>query len=192
MFFEIKKYSPDLKPLFSLDKIEFPVALPGSGVKLNPMEMLSFYQLDPQGNILYGRNAVYEIKIYSPEGKHIRTIQKEYNPTKITKQDIDEMIKQVASMPGGASFKDMYSFPENFPPFQSFLLDDKGQLFVRTYTRGKVKGEYAYDVFDTDGRFIAQFFIKSDLRRIQNGKGFGIEETEDGFRVIKRYAVSWQ
>ena len=190
MFFEIKKFDADLKPLFTLDKMEFPIPIPGSGAKMNILEMMSIYQFDPAGNICYGRNVDYEIKVYSPEGKHIRTIQKEYDRVKVTQADIDEMLERIPNVAGGVNIKDMFSFPDVFPPFQFFLLDDWGWLYVRTFTKGKAKGEYEFDVFDAEGKFIAQFITRSDLRLWKAGKAYGIEETDEGYQVIKRYAVS--
>jgi hypothetical protein len=190
MFYEIKKFAPDLKPLFTLDKIEFAIPLPGSGTKLNALEMISVYQFDPAGNIYYGRSVAYEIKVYSPEGKHLRTIEKEYAPEKVTQEDIDEMLERIASVQTGTNLKDLLSFPEKFPPFQSIFLDDQERLYVRTFTKGKAKDEWEVDVFDAEGKFIALLVTKSDLRLIKEGKAYGIEETDDGFRVIKRYAVS--
>jgi hypothetical protein len=190
MFFEIKKFDPDLKPLFTLDKIEFPIPVPGSGNKMNILDLISVYQFDPAGNIYYGRNANYEIKIYSPEGKHVRTIQKEFDPVKVTQKDIDEMLARVPNVAGGANIKDMFAFPNEFPPYQYFLLDEEERMYVRTYTKGKAKGEYVIDVFDPEGRFISQFVTKSDLRLIKAGKAYGIEETDEGYQTIKRYAVS--
>jgi hypothetical protein len=151
MFLEIKKFDPDLKPLFTLDKVEFPIPVPGSGAKMNILELISVYQFDPAGNIYYGRNLNYEIKVYSPEGKLTRTIQKEYDRVKVTQEDIDEMLARIPSATPGINIKDMISFPEHFPPFQSFVLDDQGRLFVRTFTKGKAKGEYQVEVFDAQG-----------------------------------------
>jgi hypothetical protein len=190
MFYEIKKFAPDLKPLFTLDKIEFPIPLPGSGVKLNALEMIAIYLFDPAGNILYGRSRAYEIKVFSPEGKHLRTIEKEFTPEKVTQEDIDEMLERIASVQMGGNIKDLLSFPEKYPPFQNIFLDDQGRLYVRTFSRGKGKGEWAVDVFDAEGKFIAQLVTKSDLRLIKGGKAYGIEETDEGFRVIKRYSLT--
>jgi hypothetical protein len=192
MFFEIKKFDSNLKPLFTLDKIEFPVPIPGSGAKMNILEMMSIYQFDPSGNIYYGRNADYEIKVYSPEGKHFRTIQKEYDRAKVTQADIDEMLERIPSVAGGVNIKDMFSFPEYFPPYQSFFLDDQGRLYVRTFTKGKGKGEYVIDVFDPEGTFIAQFITKSNLQLWKAGKAYGIEESDEGYQVIKRYSVKME
>jgi hypothetical protein len=190
VFFEIKKFDPDLKPLFTLDKTEFSFPVPGSGTKINFLDLASAYQFDPSGNIYYGRNANYDIKIYNPEGKHIRTIQKEYDSVKVTQKDIDEMLERIPNVAGGVNIKDIFAFPDVFPPFQYFILDDQGRIFVRTYTKGKAKGEYVIDVFDPEGRFIAQFITKTDLRLIKAGKAYGIEESDEGYQTIKRYAVS--
>jgi hypothetical protein len=190
MFYEIKKFDQSLKPLFTLDKIEFPVPLPGSGTKINVMEMIYVYQFDSAGNIYFGRSAAYEIKVFSPEGIHLRTIEKEFTPEKVTQEDIDEMLERIASVPTGGNVKDLLSFPEKFPPFQNIFFDDQGRLYVRTFTRGKAKGEWTLDIFDTEGKFVAQLVTKSDLRLIKGGKAYGIEETDEGFRVIKRYAFS--
>jgi hypothetical protein len=189
MFFEVKKFDSSLKPLFTLDKIEFPVPIPGSGAKMNIMDMISVYQFDPAGNIYYGRNVDYEIKVYTPEGKQLRAIRKEYDRVKVTQTDIDEILERIPNVAGGPNVKEMFSFPDYFPPFQSFFLDDQGRLYVRTFTKGKAKGEYQIDVFDAEGKFIAQFITKSDLRFLKAGKAFGIEDTDEGYQVIKRYAV---
>jgi hypothetical protein len=189
MFFEVKKFDPSLKPLFTLDKIEFPVPIPGSGAKMNILDVLSSYQFGAADNIYYGRNVDYGIKVYTPEGKLVRTIQKAFDRVKVTQADIDEMLARIPNATPGLNIKDMFSFPEYFPPFQSFLLDDQDRLFVRTFTKGKAKGEYIFDVFDPDGVFFAQFVSKSDLRLFKAGKAYGIEETDEGYQVIKRYAI---
>lgn len=189
MFYEIKKYDTELKPLFVLDRIEFPLPIPGSGNKFNIFEMISIYQFGPEGRIYYGRNQTYEIKIHSPEGKPLRTISRDYDRIKLTQKDIDEIMEKVPAAASGINLKGMYSFPEFFPPFQNFILDEQGRIYVRTYEKGKNKGEYWIDVFDPEGRFIAQFISKADLRLIRDGKAYAIEDSDEGYQVIKRYSL---
>jgi hypothetical protein len=192
MFFEAKKFDQNLKPLFTLDKIEYPIPDPNSKAKMNYLEMKSIYQFDPEGNIYYGRNKTYDIKIYSPEGKHIRTIEKEYDRIKITQQDIDGMIAATAAKMPGVNYKDLFAFPEYYPPYDSFILDEQGRLFVRTYNKDKAKDGVVVDIFNAEGRFVAQFATKSDLKLFKKNKAYGVEVTADGFLVIKRYAVTWK
>jgi hypothetical protein len=191
MFYEIGKFDPDMNPLFSLDKIGFP--LPGSGNKMNLMDATSIYQFDSSGNIFYGRNREYEIKIFTPEGKHMKSIRKEFQPQKITEKDKEEILSRLDSfsIPGPINLRDMFEFPSLFPPFQFFTLDEVGRIIVRTWEKGQKEDEFVHDVFDSEGRFIAQFLSKITVSVWKNGKAYAIDENEEGFNVIKKYAVRW-
>jgi hypothetical protein len=191
MFFEIKKLDPELKSLFPLDKIEFAIPAPGSGNKINLMDMFSAYQFDSSGNIYYSRNRDYEIKVYTPEGEHFKSIKKDYEPQKVTEKDIEEILERFPDM-GAVNVREMFEFPKTFPPFQSFTLDEDGRIFVRTWEKGKNKGEYVYDVFDTEGVYIASFPSKMDIRVWKNGEAYSYEEDEEGFKIIKKYGVHWE
>jgi hypothetical protein len=190
MFFEMKKYDKDFKPLFSIDKIDFPLPLPGSGNKINVMDFMAIYQFDNDGNILYGRNLDYEIKILSPEGKHIRSIRKEYEPVKVTEEDITNMLKMIPNV-GAGNIKDMLEFPKDFPPYQHFTVDESGRLFVKTWEKGKNENEFVFDVFDAEGRYIDRFETKLDIMLWKSEKMYAIEEDDEGYRVIKRFSVFW-
>lgn len=191
LFMEYKKYDKDLNPLFSLTKVEFPIPIPGSGSKMNLMDMLVGYQFDNDGNVFFGRNQEYAIQVFAPDGKHIRTIKKDFKAVKVTQEDIDEMLERVPNNTSGVNVKEMFEFPKLFPPFQSFVLDEEGRLFVRTYIKGKVKNEYVIDIFDKEGVFISQLTTKVDFRKWKNNKVYSVEENEDGYKVLKRYGYSW-
>ncbi len=190
MYFEIKKYDAELKPLFTFDKIEFAVPLPGT--KINIMDLMSLYQFDGKGNVFYGRNQEYELKVFDAEGNHILSIQKDYNPVKITQEDKDEMLDKIPNVTPGVNIKEMFEFPKYYPPYQFFSLDEQERIFVRTWEKGEVKGEYVFDIFNPEGIFIAQYITKADVRLWKDNKMYSIEENDDGFKVIKRYGVYWE
>jgi len=192
MYFEMKKYDKDLNPVFTMDKVEFEIPIPGSGVKIDIMDMISLYLFDSSGNVFYGRNRDYEIKVYKPDGTHTRSIRKDFKPVKVKQEDIDKMLEQMPTgMMGGIDPTEFFEFPEEFPPYQIFSLDEQDRLFVRTWVKGKEEGAYIVDVFDAEGRFISQFETKLDFRVWKGDKVYGLEENEDGFMLIKRYRVSW-
>ena len=193
MFFEIVKIDPEMKTLFSLDKIGFPIPLPGSGNKINLMDMISIFQVDRTGNIYYGRNREYEIDMYTPEGKHVKSIRKEYQPQKITEEDKEEILGRMDSVPtaGAVNLREMFEFPKLFPAYQFFTLDEAGRIIVRTWKKGEEEETFVHDIFDADGRFIAQFTSKVNISVWKNGKAYAIDENEEGFNIIKRYSVSW-
>jgi hypothetical protein len=190
MYFEIKKYDAELKPLFTFDKIEFAVPIPGT--KINIMDLMSLYQFDGKGNVFYGRNQEYELKVFDAEGNHILSIQKDYNPVKITQEDKDEMLDKIPNVTPGVNIKEMFEFPKYYPPYQFFSLDEQERIFVRTWEKGEVKGEYVFDIFNPEGIFIAQYITKADVRLWKDNKMYSIEENDDGFKVIKRYGVYWE
>ena len=94
-------------------------------------------------------------------------------------------------MAGGVNFEELFEFPDNFPPYQGFILDEQDRMYVRTWEKGELKDEYWTDVFDQEGRFYTRFVSKSDMRIIKGDTAYGIEENEDGYRLIKRYKVTW-
>lgn len=192
MFYEIKKYDPRLKPLFSIDKVELPIPLPGGGKKVNFAALLFGYQTDGACNICYCRNTAYEIKVFNSEGKHLRSTQKEYGHVKITPEDKKEILER---MQGGAIVKvnvqEMVEFADYYPPLQSFLVNEEGWIIVQTFQKGKLKGEYENDVFDGEGRLVTQFISKANISRWRGDKLYGVDETENGLRVIKRFHLVW-
>lgn len=194
MFFEIVKMDRDLNPLFSLDKTGFPIPLPGSGNKINMMDMISIYQLDSSGNIYYGRNRDYEINMHTPEGKLVKSIRKEFQPQKITDEDREEILGRLDSVSGmtPVNLREMFEFPKMFPPFQSFSIDEADRIIVRTWEKGEKNDEFIHDIFDSEGRFIAQFVSKVNVGIWKNGKAYAIDENDEGFQVIKRYSIRWE
>ena len=126
MYFEIVKMDAEMNTQFSLDKIEFPIPVPGSGAKINLMDMISIYQIDRAGNIYYGRNRDYEINVYSPEGKQIKSIRKQYQAQNITEEDKEEILGRMDSVANMSpvNLREMFEFPKMFPPFQTFTLDE--------------------------------------------------------------------
>jgi hypothetical protein len=102
------------------------------------------------------------------------------------------MLNLVQVNAGGVNIKDMIVWPDVFPPYGYFIAGDDGRLLVRTFEKGKVKKEFFWDIFDAEGRYIFRFPLKVDLRIWQDGKLYGIEEDEDGFKVMKCFRTRWE
>jgi hypothetical protein len=186
LFFELRKYDKDLNPMFVLDKTEFQNPMQGN---FNPFGVLAVYIFDPKGEIYYGDGKEYEIKVYTPKGKLIRRILKKHDPIKITKEDEERILNEFPDMAPG--FKQGMKFPEYFPAYEFFALEEGGRLIVRTYKKGKKEGEYVLDIFDQEGRYIAQIPTRVNARVWKNNKAYSVEDTEEGYKVIKRYSYSW-
>ena len=59
----------------------------------------------------------------------IRRILKKHDPIKITKEDEDRILNEIPDM--GPGFKQGMKFPEYFPAYEFFALDEGGRLIVR-------------------------------------------------------------
>jgi len=187
LFFELRKYDQDLNPMFVLDKAEFQNPMQGN---FNPFGVLAVYIFGHKDEIYYGDGKDYEIKIYTPKGKLIKKILKKHDPIKITKEDEDRILNEIPDM--GPGFKQGMKFPEYFPAYEFFALDEGGRVIVRTYKKGNKEGEYVLDIFDKEGRYIARIPSKVNSRVWKNNKTYSIEDTEEGYKVIKRYRYTWK
>ncbi len=188
MFFDIKKFDPALNTLFKIDRMLFPNPLQG---KINIMEIISLYQFDNMGHAVYGRTDKYEIKFYNKEGRHYRTVVKDYDPVEVTQTDIDEMTARIPDT-AGINLKERLEFPKNFPAYSFFSLDGQNRLYVRTYEKGKNEKEYALEIFDPEGRFFAKIFSEATPMIWKGAHVYSIEENKEGYQVICRYKTSWK
>ncbi len=158
-----------------------PIFCPDNGE--TPIGVLYYWQLTKNDNVIIGDTKNYEFSIINPEGKIIRKIKKEFEPVKVTKEDTDELSSFV---------KERFILPKYHTGFYYFTIDEEGRIFARTWERTKDKRGYFYDVFDSEGRYIAKIPIKAFIKRWLKGKLLTVEETEDGFPVVKRYNVIWK
>ena len=133
---------------------------------------------------------LYAIRMFDPEGKEIRRIEKKYTPREVTEDEKEEILERIPTV--GINIKDRLIFPKHYPAFEMFTIDEEGRLIVRTYGRGKKDEEFISDVFDTEGKLITSFSSKASPRLWKNGKLYAIEENEDGINVIKRYTYRWE
>jgi len=188
-FMDVKTYDKELKPKVKLAAVEFPISLQ---TKINPFSGIDLlYALDGQGRLYLGSHRGYEIKVFSFEGKLLKTIGRDFDPIAITKEDIDEMLKLIPNT-SGINVKEMIQSPDVFPAYGYFVLADEGRLLVRTYEKGRVKKEYYWDVFDAEGRYIAKVPLAYEIQLWRDGKAYFFVEDEDGYKVLKCFRARWE
>ncbi len=187
--YEIKKFDPELNPIIEIATIE----VSRNPRVLNLVNPVISVRLMNNDHIAWGNSQKYEIFIVNPEGKTIRKIIKDYTPVKITEADKEEMKKDAF---GGRGIPPGYKlgFPKNYHPFYYFICDDEDRIYVQTYEKDK-KGDIYFDVFDAQGRYIIRFSIPEGEYPyiIKKNKMYTyIRETEEGFPIVKRYAMKWK
>ena len=145
----------------------------------------------------------YEFSMYNTVGKLLRKIRKEYNPVKVP-QELKEQVLKRFERPALESIRKKIYFPDYFPPFQYYFMDDKGRLFVMTYEKGNNPREFLYDIFNPEGIFIGRtklsnygdFLLtqrKSPLYVVaKNNRLYCVREKESGYMELVVYKTKWE
>ncbi|MDH4272367.1 MAG: 6-bladed beta-propeller [Candidatus Aminicenantes bacterium] len=158
------------------------------------------YRLGKEDSIFFGYPEKYAIDVFSSEGRKVRTIQRDYEPSRVTEKDKDKFVGQVA-----ADYLRRYSseqerkeivkyieYPKYKPAYHSFALMENGWLVVAVEI--VPDGDNLFDLFDEDGRYIGQFqadFPADTWFFFKNGKAYAVAE-KDGYKFVKRYAFEIQ
>jgi hypothetical protein len=191
--FEIKTYDKDLNALKSLARVD--LANLGQ-LKVDPLSSAPglVFAPDGRGNLFLGSPKGYLIRVFDFDGRLLRTIERDYDPTPVKKEDQAEIFKLLGGIQatGGFNVKEMVVFPDYFPPYVNFVANPDGRLLVRTYEKGKALKEYFYDVFDADGRYTLRFPSALEIQVWRDEKLYGLEENEDGFKILKCFQTRWE
>jgi hypothetical protein len=179
-----KKLAPDGSVLATISETPTPT---GPGNTTKAFIPVAFYTVDREDRFIYGFPESYEIQIYGPtETKVLRKITRAYDAVAVTEEDKAERKKDVP--PG---YTREFEFPKHHPAYSRFFLSDLGHIFVQTYEKAD-GGRIIHDIFDAEGRFIGRLPLKPSGIGILKGKYYALEEDEDGYQLIKRYAVTWK
>ncbi len=157
--------------------------------------------------IYFGYPEKYEISVYSPEGKLVRKINRDYEPIPVSEKDktgfekmLNEALPPVLTEDIKKKVFQNIKYPKYKPAYQSFTLMENGWLAVIV---DSVKDEYMlFDIFDREGKYIAKFKTTEIIIPIEeliselffffkNGKAYAVI-TEDEYKFAKRYSIELQ
>jgi len=184
--FALKKFNSDFEPIFTIDSFE--------REKTPLLESISpkfHYCISKRDEIIWGHSGKYIINIHSFDGKLIKKIIKDFELIKINEEEYSEQVERKF---GGRPIPPQFEqeLPKSYPAFKSLTVDEKGRLFVSTFKKISEGEESYYDVFNSDGKYIAEISLRAAPRVWKSGKLYTIESDDDGFPVVKRYKVAWR
>jgi hypothetical protein len=178
--YELTKADTDLNHLQKIDSSPYP-----DFEAFNPFYPIIKWVIAKDDSIICGYPEKYELKIVGKEGKVLRKIVKEYNPIEITQKEKENGVI-------GYSKSLKFVFPKYHSAYQNFTLDEEGRIFVQTWESSEDgKGNF-YDIFDSEGKYIAKIFLNFPPYVWKKNKLYTIEEDEDGYQCVKRYKVTWK
>lgn len=153
----------------------------------------------------YGQR--YEFLIYDAEGNLSRKIRKVYHKVKVPDQVKDKIVNFLSeNLDQFERVKDKVYFPEFYPPFQFFFLDEESRLYVMTYERGEGPNSFIYDIFNPDGLFIGRMELENygNLATspiinplpldvvAKNNRIYCLREKESGYKELVVYKTRWE
>ena len=142
-----------------------------------PWMIIRFPSLD---FAICGFSEIYEFQIYDLNGHLVQKISRNFDPV-----EIGEYEKEKRDWTGRKGL------PKYFPAFNDFSIDEDGKIYVQTFEREMEKDKFYFDVFDSEGKYIAKIPLNSLPKYWKNGKMYAAEEDENGYVYIKRYKVTW-
>ena len=188
---ELKLFDEDLEPLLTI--VSLPVEPPPvlhyfAGNSMTGLR----WNVNSQDQVVWGDflGSEYALHIHDAQGNLLRTIEREYDAIRITEADKEPLLRKMFGDSPQPPQWDI-RIPDRYPPFSGLSCDDSGRIYVKTYTHtGQEVGE-AYDVFDAEGRYMAQVTLPVPLMVMRDDRLYTIVDTGSGFREVKRFRMSW-
>ncbi len=183
----LKKFSPQLKDLntvFSKKILKYP--------HIDPFYPRCYWDVMKGNKLVWGFADKYELNVLDSKAKLIKKITKAYDPVKITEEEKEKFIEERFGGPENIDPTVKLSWDEHHNAFIYLCIDDEGRIFVRTYERVAGREEFYYDVFDSEGKFLAKIPLKSRPYVIKRDRLYTIEEDAEGYQVVKKYKVTWK
>jgi hypothetical protein len=160
----------------------------GYGHDLEIEQPKLYFAVTQNDYLIWGYSEKYELHVIDAKGKAMRTITKQHKPVKFSARDKEEYKKIYERMiERGAILK----YPSHFPAFADISVDDNNRIFIMTFKRNR-EGNHYYDVFDFEGHYLMRILLPFKPVIWKNNKVYAINRTEDGYSIIKRYAVEWK
>ena len=81
-----------------------------------------------------------------------------------------------------------------------YVADDEGRIYTLTMPVSQDEKSYLWDVFDMEGRYLAEIKLPGSLSHLvdrkngilwKRGKLYTVEEDENGYHIVKCYKVTW-
>ena len=186
-------HDSDFKEINDLDEFKLPNFSKG---KKNKGIWTICYRITEDKIFIGNDNRGYEIWVFDLDGNLQRKIRKSYEKFPVPKEFIEERMQALPE-----PMRKMTTFPESFPPFQSFFIDDLGGLYVMTYEKGEASGEYIFDIFNAEGIFVGRKSLKVFFSFTKEGFLWATvkqnllyckNEKESGFKELVVYKMSWE
>jgi len=185
---DLIKFDPDFNPVKTMGSFE----QSRERNEVNMLEKRFGYDVRDDDVLVWGINTEYVLNFIDPEGRLIRKAVKDYEPQKLTEEDRKWHYKLSfgeRELPPQIKL----NYPRHYYPYAYLFCDDEGRTYVRTYQKAG-QGEIFFDVFDSEGRYIAKFSrpVGEMPSLIKKGKMYSILRDRNELPLLRRYKMVWE
>jgi hypothetical protein len=172
----IDLYSPDLKFIRTIYKRELwrkkYIRTKDYGISTLyfPYSADVRWDVTPDGRIIIGFSADYELEIYERSGKKIFTISHVFKLSEVTEKDKKDYFDSISFYRMGERLKEIpeyvtkyTEFPKHKPVYDNILADADGNIWVVLNGEKKDENGIVFDAFDPEGEFISRVQIEGDI-----------------------------
>jgi hypothetical protein len=136
-----------------------------------------------------------EIEVYNFQGDLLRKVIKETEKLRVSNEYKERIIKRWKSSPAWEEWdlKNKHYFPDFFPPFKEFWVDDEARILVETYAEGEEPDEVLLQIFNPEGIFIGTKYLKeARTRKFKNNRLYSVYRKESGYEELVVYKMKWE
>ncbi len=136
-----------------------------------------------------------EIEVYNFQGDLLKKVRKESERVKLSDEYRKKVLERWKSSPAWEEWdlKNKHYFPDFFPPFKMFWIDDEERIFVETYEEGEKPGVVLLQIFNPEGAFIGSKFLReARSRKFTNNRLYCTYRKESGYEEFVVYKVIWE
>lgn len=179
----------DLKPSFWLEIPYFQT----DKISLLPYSMSHAVS---NGKIYVSSNTTdnLEILVYNFQGDLIKKIRKKSERITVSREYKERTIERWEKSPAWEelNFKEKHYFPDYFPPFKEFWVDEKERILVETYEEGKSPEEVLVQIFNPEGIFVDTEYLKTArIRKFKNSRLYCVYRKESGYDELVAHKMRW-
>jgi hypothetical protein len=140
-------------------------------------------------------NERLEIEVYNFQGGLVRKIRREAGRVSVSPEFKEKTLKRWRKSPAWKEWEleKKHYFPDFFPPFRQFWVDDEARIFVETYEKGEQEGEVLLHVFDAQGILTgSKSLAEARDRRFRNNRLYSVFRKDSGYDEIVGYQMRWE
>ncbi len=192
--FQYALLNRDFKKIINLEPSFF-IELPDMSDRFNLMSYLIWCEvINDKIFVSSNMKEELEIEVYNTQGELLKKIRKT-GRIKISNDFKEEYLERWKRAPAWEIYdiKNKHYFPDYFPSFKMFWVDEEGRIFVETYEKGENEGESIIHIFNPEGIFVGCKSLKdAAARKFKNNRLYCIYRKESGFEELVAYKVKWE